>query len=105
MMNSQNPRLHHSIKWINTVPVIVDQSYKKPYEAVFRTPTKDQNITKVYGESRAGPIFMPIGEAGRDIFSRGKITEADRLECMRRGAEYVEDEQPKTTPCINQDSK
>jgi hypothetical protein len=105
MMNSQNPRLHHSIKWINTVPVIIDESHKKPYRAVFRTPTKDQNITKVYGESRVGPIFMPIGEAGRDIFSRGKITEADRLECMRRGAEYVEDEQPKTIPCINQDSK
>jgi hypothetical protein len=48
---------------------------------------------------------MPIGEAGRDIFSRGKITEEGRLECKRRGAEYVEDEQPKTTPCINQDSK
>lgn len=29
MMNSNNVRLHHSIKWINTVPVIIDESYKK----------------------------------------------------------------------------
>ena len=29
MMNTNNPRLHHSIKWINTVPVIIDQKYKK----------------------------------------------------------------------------
>jgi hypothetical protein len=29
MMNSTNPRLHHSIKWVNTVPVIIDEKYKK----------------------------------------------------------------------------
>lgn len=29
MMNSNNPRIHHLIKWINTVPVIIDQKYKK----------------------------------------------------------------------------
>jgi hypothetical protein len=29
MMNSNNPRLHHSIKWINTVPMIISESYKK----------------------------------------------------------------------------
>jgi len=29
MMNSNNPRLHHSIKWINTVPVIIKETYKK----------------------------------------------------------------------------
>ena len=29
MMNSNNPRIHHLIKWINTVPVIIDVKYKK----------------------------------------------------------------------------
>lgn len=28
MMNSNNPRLHHSIKWINTAPMIIDEKYK-----------------------------------------------------------------------------
>jgi len=28
MMNTSNPRLHHSIKWINTVPCILDEKYK-----------------------------------------------------------------------------
>lgn len=32
MMNSQNPRIHHSIKWANTVPVILSERHKK-YEA------------------------------------------------------------------------
>jgi len=29
MMNSNNPRLHHQIKWINTTPMIIDDKYKK----------------------------------------------------------------------------
>ena len=29
MMNAKNVRLHHSIKWINTVPMILDEKYKK----------------------------------------------------------------------------
>lgn len=29
MMNTNNVRLHHSIKWINTVPCILDEKYKK----------------------------------------------------------------------------
>lgn len=29
MMNSNNPRLHHSIKWINTTPMIIDETFKK----------------------------------------------------------------------------
>lgn len=28
MMNSNNRRIHHSIKWINTTPMIIDQKYK-----------------------------------------------------------------------------
>ena len=29
MMNSNNPRIHHSIKWINTTPMILDEKHKK----------------------------------------------------------------------------
>lgn len=29
MMNASNPRLHHSIKWANTTPMIIDDKYKK----------------------------------------------------------------------------
>jgi len=29
MMNANNKRLHHSIKWINTTPMIIDEKYKK----------------------------------------------------------------------------
>ena len=29
MMNSSNPRIHHTIKWINTTPQIIDEKYKK----------------------------------------------------------------------------
>lgn len=29
MMNSDNPRIHHSIKWNNTVPLILSQKHKK----------------------------------------------------------------------------
>ena len=32
MMNSNNPRIHHSIKWINTSPMILDEKYKKSLE-------------------------------------------------------------------------
>ncbi len=29
MMNSNNPRIHHTISWINTVPCIIDEKHKK----------------------------------------------------------------------------
>jgi hypothetical protein len=29
MMHSNNPRIHHSIKWINTTPMIISEKYKK----------------------------------------------------------------------------
>ena len=29
MMNSNNKRIHHSISWKNTTPMIVSQAYKK----------------------------------------------------------------------------
>jgi len=30
MMNSSNPRIHHTIKWLNTAPMIIDERFKKP---------------------------------------------------------------------------
>ena len=29
MMNTTNPRIHHLIKWANTVPMIIDERHKK----------------------------------------------------------------------------
>lgn len=29
LMNTSNPRIHHSIKWINTTPMILNEKYKK----------------------------------------------------------------------------
>jgi len=29
MMNSSNPRIHHSIKWVNTTPMIINERFKK----------------------------------------------------------------------------
>jgi len=29
MMNASHKRIHHSIKWINTTPMIIDEKYKK----------------------------------------------------------------------------
>ena len=29
MMNTSNPRIHHSIKWVNTVPMIISEEHKK----------------------------------------------------------------------------
>ncbi len=29
MMNSNNPRIHHSIKWVNTTPMILEEKFKK----------------------------------------------------------------------------
>lgn len=86
ILNSSNPRIHHSIKWINTVPVIIDETHKKPYRAFRPTPSTSKEIDKIYGEARQGVIFMPKGETGAEIWARSKQSEADRLECIRRGA-------------------
>lgn len=31
IMNANNKRIHHSIKWINTTPMIIDEKYKKQF--------------------------------------------------------------------------
>lgn len=28
LMNSNNPRIHHSVKWINTTPMIINEKHK-----------------------------------------------------------------------------
>jgi len=47
ILNCNNPRIHHSIKWVNTVPMIIDEKYKinrvdreKDIEAAKRYPAK-----------------------------------------------------------------
>ena len=87
MMNSLNPRLHHSIKWINTVPVILEEKWKKDFDL------------NSFSFRWKPPQNMPIGEEGRTIWDRSKQTEAELRECIKRGA--GNDEQPKDTACLN----
>ena len=47
----------------------------------------DASLMRVYGPSWAGVIYLPDGERGEDIMARAKQTEAERLECVRRGAD------------------
>ena len=45
-------------------------------------------LIRLYGPSFPGPILLPDGESGEAILARSKITEAERIECRRRGADY-----------------
>ena len=92
ILNSSNPRIHHSIKWINTVPVIVDEKYKK-----------NKFDLSWFIRNNKSPQNMPVGEDGKTIWNRSKQTSEGLLECAKRGAGL--EEQPKTTPCIKPDSK
>jgi hypothetical protein len=74
MMNTTNPRIHHSIKWINTVPVILDDKWKKDFDL------------SSFAFRWKPPQNMPIGEEGRTIWDRSKQTEAELRECIKRGA-------------------
>ena len=92
ILNSSNPRIHHSIKWINTVPVIVDEKYKK-----------NKFDLSWFIRNNKSPQNMPVGEDGKTIWNRSKQTSEGLLECVKRGAGL--EEQPKTIPCIKPDSK
>jgi hypothetical protein len=92
ILNSSNPRIHHSIKWINTVPVIIEEKYKK-----------NKFDLNWFIRNHKDPQNMPAGEDGRAIWSRLKQTLEELRECERRGAGL--EEQPKTTPCLKSDSK
>ena len=50
-------------------------------------PCTDSNLNQVYGPSATGPILLPLGEKGDVVLARAKQTEAERLECKKRGAE------------------
>jgi hypothetical protein len=46
------------------------------------------SIDAIYGASPAtGWIWMPVGETGQEIMARSKQSEADKRECIKRGAE------------------
>ena len=47
----------------------------------------DEHLICLYGPSCPGPILLPDGERGEAIMARAKITEAERLECQKRGAD------------------
>lgn len=56
---------------------------------VFLPICMDERLIVLYGPSYPGPIHLPDGDGGEAIMARAKITEAERLECIRRGAEYA----------------
>lgn len=57
---------------------------------VYLDPCKDEALNKVYGESKPGPILMPDGMNGVELLKKCKQTEAERLECKKRGADFDE---------------
>lgn len=49
----------------------------------------DERLISLYGPSHPGSVLLPDGESGEAILAKAKITETERLECVRRGAEYA----------------
>jgi hypothetical protein len=54
---------------------------------VYVAPCTDPHLNQVYGPSATGPILLPLSEKGEALLARAKQTEAERLECKKRGAE------------------
>jgi len=48
-----------------------------------------KSLAGIYGDSKPTLALMPIGVNGIDFMKKCKQTEADRRECIKRGAETV----------------
>lgn len=57
---------------------------------VYLDPCSDQALNAVYGESAPGPILLPDGISGTELWSKCKQTDEERRECQKRGAEFLE---------------
>lgn len=57
---------------------------------VYLDPCSDQALNAVYGESAPGPILLPDGISGTELWSKCKQTDEERRECQKRGAEFIE---------------
>lgn len=55
---------------------------------VYLDPCIDEALNKVYGKSKDGPILLPDGKDGMELLKKCKQTEAERLECKKRGADF-----------------
>ena len=56
------------------------------YEFVLM-PEGCESLDSIYGKSKACLALMPIGINGHELMKKSKQTEAERLECKKRGAE------------------
>lgn len=54
MMISNHPRIHHSIAWANTVPLIIEEKYKKSHIVCEEPPAGDQGAEPVQRLTAAG---------------------------------------------------
>jgi hypothetical protein len=57
---------------------------------VYLDPCNDEALNAVYGESKPGPILLPDGINGAELWSKCKQTDEERRECLKRGAEFIE---------------
>lgn len=51
------------------------------------SPPGCASLDVVYGSSTTAVLWMPVGQTGEEILAKAKQTEAERKECIRRGAE------------------
>lgn len=59
----------------------------KKVREVFFPPCEDSNLNSIYGKWDGGKILLPEGMSGEELLKICKQTEAERLECIKRGAE------------------
>jgi hypothetical protein len=58
---------------------------------VWLEPCRDKELIKVYGPAYYGSIWLPDGISGADLWAKCKQTEEERRECIKRGAEFLDD--------------
>lgn len=58
---------------------------------VWLEPCRDEALIKVYGPAYYGSVWLPDGISGKELLAKCKQTEEERLECIKRGAEFSKD--------------
>ena len=61
---------------------------------VYLDPCTDEALLKVYGPAYNGPIYLPEGISGKELWAKCKQTDEERRECIKRGAEFEADSKP-----------
>lgn len=61
----------------------------KKVREVFFPPSNDCQLDSIYGKWEGGKILLPEGMSGEELLKICKQTEAERRECIKRGAELI----------------